>query len=218
MSVFNKHRPVVFTDLVLATPQLQRHLRDYAEGRRSESLLLHGPYGTGKSSVAEVIQLERLAAAKNPNRPYVIEARERNASTESAIINTWNIEWFGDVAYPRVIINEVDRLKARQLDVVTLFDKYASHGFGFILTTNYLHEIDPSLKSRMDIVEVPMPPPNAWINRVTAVLAAEGVQVTPEQALCLAEAGHVSIREIGKAMDQLIARQSSSARAVNAVV
>ncbi|KQU93864.1 AAA family ATPase [Devosia sp. Root105] len=208
MTVFDKHRPLAFADLVFATPQLQSDLQDYAEGRRSDSLLLYGPYGTGKSTIAEVIQRELLIAAGSPNAPYVIEPADWSSSSTEAIINQWNGEKIR-LDYPRVVINEFDQLKQKQLDVRALYDKHAKHGFGFIVTTNYLHEIDPGFQSRLDVVEVPMPPPNAWVNRVIAVLAAEGLDVSPSQALRLAQAGHVSIREIGKAMDKLIAKSRS---------
>lgn len=204
MSLLDKHRPTRFADLVFATPQLQSHLKAYADGRRGGSLLLHGPYGTGKSTIAEAIQRELLIAEGSPNVPYVMEAADWHINSLKMVTGHWSFEQM-ELWHPRVIINELDQLKQRQLNLRALYDKHSKHGYGFIFTTNHLDQIDPGLRSRCDVVHVPMPSPNAWVNRVMAVMSSEGASVTPQQALQLAQVGQASIREIGKAMDQLLA-------------
>lgn len=204
MTILDKHRPTRFADLVFASPQLRDHLKAYADGRRGGSLLLHGPYGTGKSTIAEAIQRELLIAQESPNKPYIMEAADWHINSLKMVAGHWNLEQM-ELCYPRVIINELDQLKQKQLDIRALYDKNAKYGYGFIFTTNHLHQIDPGLQSRLNVVHVPMPAPNAWVNRVIAVMAAEGVTVTPQQALQITQVGQASIREIGKAMDQLLA-------------
>lgn len=59
MKFADKHAPTSFDDLVIEKDNIRRRIKQYADGKRTDHMVLHGPIGTGKSSAAHVIMVER---------------------------------------------------------------------------------------------------------------------------------------------------------------
>lgn len=61
MTIFqNKYTPHAFDDLVFTNSNTRKRLLEYANNQRHQSLIFHGPYGTAKTTTANLIAKERM--------------------------------------------------------------------------------------------------------------------------------------------------------------
>jgi len=75
-----------------------------------------------------------------------------------------------------------------------------------IATTNNLHLVDGPLKDRFRPLFVEYPSVQQWVPRVVAVLGAEGIPVTPTQALGLLQGFEGSGRTLDDWMEDYVLR------------
>jgi len=60
MKFDHKHRPQTLNEIIFASADVKQVLQEYGQNRREKHLLLHGPKGTGKSVVAQLVIAQRL--------------------------------------------------------------------------------------------------------------------------------------------------------------
>jgi replication-associated recombination protein RarA len=59
----NTYEPTTFDELIFEDDNTRKTLAEYAAGRRAGGILLHGPYGSAKSTVARMIANESRTCA-----------------------------------------------------------------------------------------------------------------------------------------------------------
>ena len=173
MSKFaNIHAPQRFDDLVFADPSVAQRLQQYAEGHRTKPIILHGTYGSGKSTIARL-----LVKARDPmNREFWQIINCSNADNEflKPVEGTWRFSELLSVE-PMCVLEEVDLLPRKlQFTLRAFMDDY---GGMFIMTTNHPHLIDSSIRSRCDDIEIIPPTPKDYLEVAQSILLQYQVTV-----------------------------------------
>lgn len=165
-----KHEPTDFSELLFADAETQKRLQQYAGKLRTKSIILHGDYGTGKSTIAKL-----LVKARDPvNTGFWTKLNCANDSVafKSALTGSWRLsEWLG--VEPMCVLEEADVLsKKGQFNLRAYMDLY---GGMFIITTNHLHAIDKSIQNRCDVIEIVAPPVSVYLPAAHRILNMYGV-------------------------------------------
>ena len=175
-----KHEPKHFADITFADDFVRMPLEQYALRQNFDNILLHGPFGSAKTTIAKAIMADRQRVLGSSYvHIYTHEAKK--------IGDLLPIE--GDMNFqltmpspsdpePYVIIEEVDMLSASlQKDLRSHINTFPIGKL--ILTTNDLRRVDSGLVSRCDAHPVLVPSAAQYLQRALAICAVEGVHEDP---------------------------------------
>jgi len=152
-------------------------------------LLLHGPSGTGKTTLAKILvgALDCQVLSLNASKERGIDVIRGQVSTFSRAVfgKRWNI----------VFLDEADKLTpdaqtALRNDMETFAGKTR-----FILTGNFLHKVIDPLQSRCMVVELSQMPLKERFGVLVRILESEGIDFTPYAILGLVER-HTDMRRL----------------------
>lgn len=168
-------------------------------------IILHGPYGTGKTTLAQLIP-ELMEQASHGATPFVSEyscAQGMNGSVLiNKIMNSTVLVSFNPSGRHYTILDEVDNLTdAAQASLKAIMD--GLHGV-FIMTTNDITAIDKGVVNRSYLIHMLAASPQQWLPLMKRVIRACGVAVPPDSALIPVIAScNGSAREICSAAIQI---------------
>lgn len=205
----NNPNPIIFSELVFEDQSTADHLRYYAENRRHGHLLLHGDFGTGKSTTAMVIANERYPDDAETldvdayTGPELVEDMESNIER---IERGWAIQRMSGVVHPVAIVDEVDQLTiTQQYKLRAFMDRASRMNLGsFIFTTNHPHHVDKGLINRCDQIEVGPLSPETLESRCRFLLERESVELTDAQLLEILETTDGSWRDVKRTLEAVI--------------
>lgn len=172
--------PKSYKDIVLA-PSVAKLLDDIVTNRipfpaHKSGLLLHGPYGTGKTTLANLLPGDfdihrggipkpfaiRHAISTGCNGPQLIQSMRNTASVIPIGSN-----------YHYFVLDEFDNLgPAAMKSMKTVMDLPSSI---FIMTTNDLRAIDKAVISRSHLIDMTAPPAKAWVPIIQQALHDAGI-------------------------------------------
>ena len=205
-SAWAKSIPQTFADLAFADDYTRQDLYDYVQYKQlCGNIILEGGYGSGKSTIAAIIAKERLG---NTVSVYEINGEAWTEETLKTLRGTFNLARTCD-EIPIVIINEVDRLKAKQFELRDFLDEHAQRLL-VIMTTNHLANIDGSIVDRSDVFRVRGFEPQQALVVAQRALHCFGVSVADSDLLQLLERNlfgdetELSLRQIGRIVDKLV--------------
>lgn len=198
-----KYAPKSVDDLVFADGATRTRAEQYASGKRSGNIVLHGPKGTAKSTTARIISESKISAADS-EWPYpVYHGSKMTAADIDGLWQDWNWQLREGVKNPYTVIEEADQLSpANQRRLRGVLDE-TSVG-KVILTTNHVHNLDEPLVDRCDDIEMPMANTDAWFDTAAAILKAEGVNFTKKQLKDLLASGNGSIRDMMRGLEDFV--------------
>jgi len=175
-----KHKPQFWNDLVFADVNTEADLYPFVTGARADHILLHGPFGTGKSTTAAIIAgkgkvhkwTQKISVASPDLNDTIVNFHYKSASA-IGLFNSGN---------PIGIVEEIDQLTIHQqfLFRQVMDDCDAAR---FIFTTNHLASVDPGIRSRATPFLMELPIPKQWLPRAHAILNSEGVAATDAEIL-----------------------------------
>ena len=181
MQLENKYAPICLDEVIFPNAALERRIKGYATGELQGHIILHGPNGTGKTTVANLIvnqlggehpQIDRNDAdellAKSDLKMYLKQAASFAAITTSE-------KYF-------LILNEFENTKKNLSKFWTALDT-CGQGVMAVITTNQPMEIHPSIRSRCDMIELPGVTANSALLRIQECLKAEGLVLPDAQVL-----------------------------------
>ena len=203
MEFMKKYAPKAVDDLVFADRATRVRAEQYASGKRSGHIVLHGPKGTAKSTTARIITESKIAAA-DCEYPYPVHHGSRMTAAE---IDDLQRDWIWQVSqgikHPYTVIEEADQLSpANQRRLRGVLDE--TEIGKVILTTNHIHGLDEPLVDRCDDIEMPMANTDAWFDAAATILTAEGVDFTGKQLNDLLASGNGSIRDMMRGLEDFV--------------
>ena len=147
-------------------------------------ILLHGPYGTGKTTVARLIPelMEQARGGKDAIYDFYPCAQSKNGSNLIAVIErSTELVSFNYSGLHYTILDEVDNLTdAAQRSLKAIMT--GLHGV-FILTTNHIGEIDKGIVSRCHVIHILEANPKDWLPLVKKVISKMGASLPTDSSL-----------------------------------
>jgi len=146
--LWEKYRPKSIEDMILLP-----RIRNYFESGVSSNYILHGHYGTGKTTLA------RILIGKYSNDKAFLEINSslytsidilRN-EVESFCKTVPMIESNDPIKY--IFLDEFERVSTNYQDALKAFIEKYHKNVRFILTTNHLNKISDGIKSRFTCID-----------------------------------------------------------------
>ena len=171
MNSFEKYQPTNLSQIEFAQSAVKQDLMDYATGLATNNILLHGEFGTGKTTIAHVIARQRL----DGNQAMLLNAK---SGTKLSLEKCWNQISIDRIngKNPLFIFDEVDRFsKAEQDEIVCFTDEIKQFDGMLIFTTNYIDKVDKALVSRCATFHIKCLTPKQVLPIAKQILFAEGI-------------------------------------------
>jgi len=176
-----KYAPNQLDEVIYPNVGVERRINGYATKQLEGHIILHGPNGTGKTSLANLLvkeignqhpEIERKDAdellAQPDLKKYLKQAAAYAAMTTSE-------KFF-------LILNEFDYSKKNLNKFWTALDA-CGDGVMAIITTNQPMDVHASIRSRCDVIEMPGVCAEAALQRIQYCLSMEGVNLPDAQVL-----------------------------------
>ena len=180
-----KYAPLSLDDVIYPKPSVEARIKAYASGAMEGNLLLWGPNGTGKTTVANLLPV----AMNGPDARIEASSFEqlvRKSDLDEYIARS--CQWArlsGPGQKYFVVAHEMDTVKKGLSDFWLAMDKYADR-LMVIITTNDAMAVHRSIRSRCDLVEFPAITAARMLHRARTILGEEGHAVHDSQILaCL---------------------------------
>jgi DNA polymerase III delta prime subunit len=204
MGVAEKYAPKSLNDVVIPILATANRLNGYADGGLNGHIILHGPNGTGKSTVAHLLpttisgeaalieskSLEELLAMKD------LKGYLKQTAHIAQVIN--GSKYF-------LVYDEADAVKGNFAKFWTGVD-YCGSDVMMIFTTNNPMAIPARIRSRSDEIAFPPLTPQQFLPRAQLILQSEGVNLPNAQVLhYLTQIQHMpDIRRYCRKVDEII--------------
>lgn len=161
-------------------------------------IILHGPWGTGKSTLALLLPelFERAHGGTGAYTHHFECSQGLNGTALMTQIRTiTSFVSFNKTGFHYTVLDEVDLLTtAAQASLKSIMN--GQHGI-FIMTTNDITAVDKGVVNRSHLIHMMVAKASAWLPMVKKVIKACGAPVPPDSALIpLIESCSGSYREI----------------------
>ena len=169
---------------------------------------MHGPYGTGKSLLADLIPKaidgEEVSVhkinAEDLNNKKEVRAKFSRSVTFDRLFSV------GEQSMGYTVVEEVNFDPTAKGALRTCLDDMSGRE-QFIFTTNELDKLDQGLLSRSEVVEVLPIPPDRFFDWAKHIVTSEGVEISDAVLRDLLEAVYdadYDNRSYYKALDEII--------------
>jgi DNA polymerase III delta prime subunit len=202
-----RYAPKVFGDLIFHNSNDRTRCLQYAQNRRDNCILFHGPNGTGKSAAAKLLVGEREQGV-GYDWPEIIQSTSLDKESISKIRMDFNYQRsFGGVRMPVAIIDEIDHADRKiQYDLRWEIDERPEFGC-FIFTTNRLDMVEPGLRDRCMKIEMPSANMDQWRGRARSILNQEGVTISDSKLDELLATNDGSVRDLLRLLEDVVMSQ-----------
>ena len=208
MDTENKYRAKNISEFVFANEEVQRQVTRYAKGKTLRPLVMYGPNGTGKSTLADLIPKALDGEQVKVTR---IKAEDLNSNAEVRKLFTRSKQ-FDKMFKPEgqnrnyTVVEEVNFDPKAKGALRESLDEMAGRDL-IVFTTNEVDKLDPGLLSRAEVVEVPPVDPETFLRKAQEILKSEGVTLDDKSVLEVLESVYQiksDNRNYYKALDEII--------------
>lgn len=179
MKTANKYKPTNLGEVIYPSEAVRIRIQAYMSGNLEGNLLLWGPNGTGKTSVADLLPayINNGDAPVDTNYDAILKKDDLNGY----IANSCIAEWGGHKKH-FMVFHEFDNAEDDVNELWTAMDKY-SDKLMVIITTNNPMSVHKSLRSRCDEVHFPALTARQVLRRSQSILNQEGLSLPDAQVL-----------------------------------
>ena len=206
MMIFEqKYAPQTFGDLIFPDNKTKQRIWEFANNKRHNSLILHGPYGTGKTTTARMLEQMRAGDAQYGGTDFY-RAHDIKLDTFDRLASVQHIQRLAGVEMPMTIVDEIDQVDDKlQYQLRWQLDMHSDKGC-FVFTTNKLHNVDDGLVDRCDVIELPAANTEHWFERARWIVDQEGARMSDKKLKELLTTCDGSIRDLMRALEDAALR------------
>lgn len=204
MSVSQKYAPESLHDVVIPSVATANRLHGYANGGLNGHIILWGPNGTGKSTVAHLLPTA-ISGDDAFVEPTSLEQLLAMKDLKGYLKQTAHVAQVMNSSKYFLVYDEADAVKGNFAKFWTAVD-YCGSDVMMIFTTNNPMSIPASIRSRSDETALPALTPQQFLPRAQFILQAEGVNLPNAQVLhYLMQIQHTpDIRKYCRKVDEII--------------
>jgi DNA polymerase III delta prime subunit len=212
------HEPQNLNDIIFGNPESKLRIYDIVTGAEAlphcgkSAIILYGTWGTGKTTMAKmlpnaiekgrtdselVMPEEMIRCQQGYNGPQVIEFISKILDKNS--LNASGLHY--------IIIDEVDLLtKSAQESLKSALN---TNRCIFILTTNYISELDRGLLDRCVLVEMNAAKVDQLLPLAQEIAMEQGITIADEDLIATIKAANGSFRNISHNVERLVRRKNT---------
>lgn len=175
-----KYRPTKVSEYVFQDMRLKKQVQTWIKEKSIPHLLLTGPAGTGKSSLARVL-INELGV--DPGDILYINVSD---STGVENVRTKIMSFAGTVSmgeFKIALLEEFDHASVNAQAALRRVMEDYSESCRFILTGNYTHKVIPAIKSRTQEIVIQNLDIEEFKIKMAEILLAEDVEIEDEDIL-----------------------------------
>jgi len=190
-----KYEPKSLSDIVFATDELKRRIGKYYSIGLNRPLLLYGPTGAGKTSIAKVLCGFGLSASAPCITIFC--APEEEQPQEYQITHGWDKK--------KAVVDRIHYASRKsQEKMVAAMDRYnAVGGYSVVFTSNDLTRVHEDLKSVCELIHIPLASTERWFDKVKSIFEMEtGTTPSDEAVNNLIESTRRNGRQILYALEE----------------
>jgi DNA polymerase III delta prime subunit len=186
------YRPHLIKDIIFGSERVRRIFEGYAEAKEFPSLLIHGPKGTGKSSLSMALTHE--AGVDEMDRLKINCSDEKIDALRDKVKSFATTMPYGDFKVVR--LEEIDYLSLDGQALLRDLIETTSGTCRFIGTCNYLNKVIPPLQDRFILHHFGAPNRDEMLLRAAEILEAKNIEFTLEDLEAVVAAAYPSMRQV----------------------
>lgn len=180
MKTADKYKPTNLGEVIYPNEAVRIRIQAYMSGQLEGNLLLWGPNGTGKTSVADL--LPQYISGSDAQVDTDFDSILKRNDLDSYIANSCSVaDLCGHKKY-FMVFHEFDNVACNVNELWTAMDKH-SDKLMVIITTNNPLSVHKSLRSRCDEISFPALTARQVLPRAQNLLGAAGVNLPDAQVL-----------------------------------
>ena len=199
-----KYAPTNLNEVIYPNVAVERRIKGYGKGEMKGHVMLHGPNGTGKTTVAKLL-VQEIGGNGAMLEPLGFEELLAKQDLRGHLLQSAALARLTTSGKYFLLLNEFDNAKKGVNKLWTALDDCAD-GVMAIITTNEPMGVHVSVRSRCDVIDMPGITAIAVLPRVQLALRSEGLHLPDQQVLHYLKAQErlMDLRKYFKVADELL--------------